>query len=443
MKRIMILAACAAVIWGAAAQTDTLPATWTLDDCIAWAKQENISLRRNRVSVERARISEKDARGNRLPTVSFSTSQSFNNRPFLSNSMTVNGSQVMTSSNKNSYSGNYGVSASMPLYDGGQISNNIKLQQINTQIAELTVDQSSLSLEEDVIRMYVQILYAQETVKQDSEQIVLAEQQLARSQALFKAGLLNRADVAQMESQLAKDQYQKVADETTLAQYQLQLKQLMELDGDAPLVLADRQREDNVLAPLPTKMSVYEAALASRPEVKAQQLAMDRSDIDVKIAQASGKPTINANAGMSTYNNSSGGNMFTQLKDQWSNSLGVSLSLPIWDHGKTKNAVATARLEKETAYLDLLDTQKALWKTIEDYWLQASTAQQRYVAAQTKVQAAQTGYDLTSEQFRLGMKNILELLTDKTTLSTSTQQMLQAKYMAMLNRSLLDLYARD
>ena len=135
--------------------------------------------------------------------------------------------------------------------------------------------------------------------------------------------------------------------------------------------------------------------------------------------------------------------MFTQLKDQWTNSQGVSLRLPIWDHGKTKNAVATARLEKETAYLDLLDTQKALWKTIEDYWLQASTAQQRYVAAQTKVQAAQTGYDLTSEQFRLGMKNILEVLTDKTTLSTSTQQMLQAKYMAMLNRSLLDLYARD
>lgn len=442
MKKLLI-ATLTVLCWIAAQADDTplvRPSVWTLEDCIRWAKQENITVKRGRVSVEQQRINIDDARSNRLPTVSFSTNQGLSYQPFRANSMTINGSQVTTNTHKASYSGSYGVSASMPLYDGGQTANNIKLQELNSQIAELVVDQTLLSIEESITKIYVQILYAIEAIKQDEEQIVLAQQQLERAQALFKAGLLNKADVSQMESQLANDQYQKVADETSLAGYQLQLKQLLELDGDYELNLADPELTAEVLAPLPSKMEIYQSALLTRPEIKSQLLAIDRSDLDVKIAQANSRPTVNANAGISTSNNSGGGNMFTQLKDQWNNSVGVSLNLPIWDHGKTKNAVAKAKLERESAELDLIDTQKALWKTIEDYWLQAYSAQQRYKAALAKMEAARTSYELTSEQFRLGLKNILELTTDKTTYSASTQQMLQAKYMALLNIAMLHYY---
>lgn len=443
MKKL-IIATMLILSLGAMAQTSdslmTKPAAWTLEDCIRWAKQENISVKRGRVSVEQQRIAIEDARGNRLPTVSFSTSQGVSYQPFRANSLSVNGSQVTTNVHKAGYNGNYGLSASMPLYDGGQTTNNIKLQELNTQIAELAVHQTLLSIEENITKLYVQILYAQESLKMDDEQIALAQQQLDRAKALFKAGMLNKADVSQMESQLANDQYQKVADETSLADYKLQLKQLMELDGDYDLVLADPELASEVLAPLPGKADVYQAALIYRPEIRSSQLAIDRSDLDVKIAEAQGKPSINANAGINTSNNTGGGNMFTQLKDQWNNSLGVSLNLPVWDHGKTKNAVARAKLERETAELDLIDTQKALWKTIENYWLQAYSSQQRYIAAKAKADAARTSYELTSEQFRLGLKNIIELTTDKTTYSASQQQMLQAKYMALLNIAMLHYY---
>ncbi len=443
MKKL-IIATMLILSLGAMAQTSdslmTKPAAWTLEDCIRWAKQENISVKRGRVSVEQQRIAIEDARGNRLPTVSFSTSQGVSYQPFRANSLSVNGSQVTTNVHKAGYNGNYGLSASMPLYDGGQTTNNIKLQELNTQIAELAVHQTLLSIEENITKLYVQILYAQESLKMDDEQIALAQQQLDRAKALFKAGMLNKADVSQMESQLANDQYQKVADETSLADYKLQLKQLMELDGDYDLVLADPELASEVLAPLPGKADVYQAALIYRPEIRSSQLAIDRSDLDVKIAEAQGKPSINANAGINTSNNTGGGNMFTQLKDQWNNSLGVSLNLPVWDHGKTKNAVARAKLERETAELDLIDTQKSLWKTIENYWLQAYSSQQRYIAAKAKADAARTSYELTSEQFRLGLKNIIELTTDKTTYSASQQQMLQAKYMALLNIAMLHYY---
>ena len=416
------------------------PFTWTLQDCIDWAKQQNITIQRNKVNVRSLALDLENARNNRLPTVNFSSNQQVGYRPFQETHSSVIGSEVISSSNRTSYSGSYGVNASMSLYDGGQIKNNIKLAEINSQIAELNVLASELSIEEQITQLYVQILYSQDAVTQDDELIALGQVQLDRAKALKKAGLLNKADVSQLESQLAQDKYQKVADETTLDNYRLQLKQIMELDGDESLVLADPTLENDVLAELPSKQAVYQHAVENRPEIKAQQLAMDRTYIDEKIAEAGNKPNLSASAGINTSNMSGNGNMFNQLKNQWNNGIGVTLSIPIWDHGKTKNAVAKARLERETAYLDMVETQKTLWKTIENYWLQGRNNQQRYIAAKEKVDYCRQSYDLTSEQFRLGLKNIVELTQDKTNLSTAIQQMLRAKYEALLNMALLKYY---
>ena len=416
------------------------PYTWTLQDCIDWAKKQNITIQRNKVNVRTQALNLEDAKNNRLPTVNFSTNQQVGYRPFQETHSSVLGSEIISSNSRASYSGSYGVNASMSLYDGGQIKNNIRLAEINSQIAELNVLASELSIEEQITQLYVQILYSQDALTKDDELIALGQAQLDRAKALKKAGLLNKADVSQLESQLAQDKYQKVADETTLDNYRLQLKQIMELDGDESLELADPQLEADVLAELPDKQVVYQHAVESRPELKAQQLAMDRTYIDESIAEASGKPNVSASAGINTSNSTGNGNMFTQLKNQWNNGVGVTVSIPIWDHGKTKNAVARARLERESTYLDMVDTQKNLWKTIENYWLQARSNQQRYIAAKENVDYCRESYNLTSEQFRLGMKNIVELTQDKTNLSSATQQMLQAKYMALLNIAMLKYY---
>ena len=444
----IILAGCLGLMAGNAFAQDTpaatayteKPYTWTLQDCINWAKQQSVTVQRNKVRVRSSQIDVKDAKSNRLPTVEFSTYQNVSNRPFQENYSGVIGTEVVSFNNKNSYSGNYGVSASMNLYNGGQTKNNIRLAEINSQIAELQVQTSELSIEEQITQLYVQILYSQEAVKHDDELIALAEAQLEQARARKQAGLLNKADVSQFESQLAQDRYQKVADETALDGFRLQLKQLMELDGDDILQIADPTLENNVLAELPSKQQVYEHALSTRPELKVQQLAMDRTYIDEEIAKAGNRPVINANAGINTTNSSGSGNMFTQLKTQWNNGIGVSMSIPIWDHGRTKNAVARARLERETAYLDMVETQKNLWKSIENYWLQAHSNQQRYLAAQEKVNYCRESFNLTSEQFRLGLKNIVEVTQDKTNLSTAIQQMLRAKYEALLNMALLKYY---
>lgn len=416
------------------------PSVWTLQQCIDWAKSQNIDIRQKRLSVKEQELVLDDARKSRLPDIGFSSSQNVGFRPFRESSAIVSGDQVTTSSSKFSYNGSYGLNASMPLYDGGKIKNNTRLAEIDTQIAQLQLEKSELSIEESITQLYVQILYSLETIKQDKEQIELSQTQVDRAQEVYKAGLMSHVQVVQLETQLASDKYQLVADETQLANYKLQLKQLLELDGDETIEIVVPILDEDVLEPVPAKLDVYYAALMLRPEIKAQQLAMDRSDVNIELAKASMRPTISANAGMSTSNMSSNGNFFEQLYRQWNNSVGVSLNIPIYDHGKTKNAVARARIQKESAQLDLTNNQKALWKTIENYWLEANSAQQRYIAAKEKVRYARESVELTSEQFRLGIKNIIELQTDLTNLSQANQQMLQSKYMEILNVAMLKYY---
>ncbi len=420
--------------------TFTKPSVWTLQQCIDWAKAQNIDIRQKRLSVKEQELVLDDARKSRLPDVGFSSSQNVGFRPFRESSAIVSGDQITTSSSKFSYNGSYGLNASMPLYDGGKIKNNTRLAEIDTQIAQLQLEKSELSIEESITQLYVQILYCIETIKQDNEQIKLSQAQVDRAHDVYNAGLMSHVQVVQLETQLASDQYQLVADETQLANYKLQLKQLLELDGDETLEIVVPLLDEDVLAPVPAKLDVYYAALMLRPEIKAQQLAMDRSDVNIELAKASMRPTINANAGISTSNMTSNGNFFEQLYRQWNNSIGVSLNIPLYDHGKTKNAVARARIQKESAQLDLTNNQKALWKTIENYWLEANSAQQRYIAAKEKVRYARESVELTSEQFRLGIKNIIELQNDLTNLSQANQQMLQAKYMEILNVAMLKYY---
>ena len=107
---------------------------------------------------------------------------------------------------------------------------------------------------------------------------------------------------------------------------------------------------------------------------------------------------------------------------------------------KSQSAVQKARLQKQTSELDLQDQQKTLYKTIESLWLDANSAQQQYVAAAEKLRSTQTSYDLIQEQFNLGMKNTVELLTEKNNLLNAQQETLQAKYMAILNAQLLRFY---
>lgn len=447
VKRAIALPLCMAIALSVAAQQTTEQRTqqpWTLQSCIAYALKENITLRRNRINVESAAVDVRTARAALFPSLSFTTSQNLVNRPYQESSSIVSGTEILSSSSKTSYNGNYGLNASWTLYNGNKRLKTLEQERLNNRTAELDVATAENSIEESITQVYLQILYAHESVKTNESTLALAEAQGKRGRKLLASGSIAGSDLAQLEAQVSTDRYQLVTAQATLEEYKLQLKQLLELDGAVDMNLALTTPEDeSVLTLLPDKMDVYHSALAQRPEIEASKVGVQASILGIDIARAGYLPTLSLSAGIGTNNTS--GNDFTfaeQMKNGWNNSLGLTLSVPIFRNRQTKSAVEKARLQVQTSQLDLLDQQKTLFKTIESLWLDANSAQQRYVAASEQLRSTQTSYDLINEQYGLGMKNTVELLTANTSLLSARQEQLQAKYMALLNARLLERYSR-
>lgn len=416
---------------------------WSLQDCINYALEKNIKLQQDKIALEESDVDVKTAKASLFPSLSFNTGHNVINRPYQQNSSTVSGTEIISSDNKTTYNGNYSLSAQWTLWNGGRRLNNIKQQKTARDIASLSVSETENMLQEEITKLFVQILYADESVKINKSTLETSEANFKRGEELFKEGSISKADLAQLESQVGNDKYQLVTSESTLRNYKLQLKQLLELDGTDEMTLAlPTLSDEQVMKVLPSQADVYQTALTTRPEIQSGQLSIDNAKLSIKTAKAGYMPTISLSASSSsTTNSASTNNWAQQMKYGWNNMIGVSLSIPIFDNRQNKSNVQKAKLQYSNSQLNLATKQKELYSTVETLWLDALNAQQQYAAADTKLKSSQTSYDMVSEQFTLGMKNTVELLTEKNNLQSAQQQRLQAKYMAVLDRALLDFYA--
>ncbi len=429
----------------AVAQDSISTRVWDLASCIDYALEQNIQIKKDKIVMEESMIDTKTAKAALFPDLSFSTSHNVVNRPYSEQSSIIDGSNVISTSHKTNYNGNYGLNASWTLYNGSKRLNTIEQEKLNNRIAKLDVATSENSIQESITQTYVQILYAAEAVKVNENTLKVSEAQRDRGKELLAAGSIAKSDLAQLEAQCSTDKYQLVTAQATLQDYKLQLKQLLELDGEEEMQLALPQLVDaDVLSPLPGKSEVYKSALVLRPEIEASRLSVETSKLDIDIARSGYRPSISLSAGIGT--NHTTGSDFTfseQVKNGWNNSIGVTLSVPIFNNRQTKSSIQKAKLQQQSSQLELQNQQKTLFKTIEGLWLDANSAQQQYAAATEKLRSTQTSFDLVSEQFNLGMKNTVDLLTEKNNLLSAQQEQLQAKYMAILNAKLLHFYAGD
>ena len=416
---------------------------WTLTECIDYALQNNITLQQAKLQKQSATEERKQAKAALLPSLSASTSQSFGYRPWLENGVaTVTNGTVNSKVNKTYYNGSYGINAQWTVWNGNQNRNQVKLGEVSEQQAELQTETTANNIQERIAQLYVQILYMNEAVEVNKQSLETSKRNEQRGKEMVEVGKMAKADLAQLTAQRAADEYTIVEAESNIANYKLQLKQLLELTGDEAfdiemLTAGDEQ----ALAEIPALSTVYETALGGRPEIKNAQLGLKQSDIQMNIAKAGAMPTISINGGVDTSTASmSSQNWDKQIKTNFDASVGASVSVPLFDNRKTKTAVNKARIQREQAQLELLDQQKQLYATIEGYWLDAETNQQKFKTALTTVESEQASYDLLEEQFRLGLKNIVELMTGKDRLLSSQQNKLQAKYTTILNRQLLRFY---
>ncbi len=418
-------------------------AQWTIQQCIDHAMKNNITLQKARLENKSAQEDVKGAKGALLPTVSASTNHSLGYQPWKDAGMTtVTNGTVNTKIDKTYYNGSYGVNAQWTVWNGNRNYNTLKQNKLTAEQAELQAEVTANNIIEQIAQLYVQILYLTEAVKVSEQSLETSKKNEERGQEMLEVGKMSRADVAQLSAQRASDEYNIVESRANISKNKLQLKQLLELDQTTDFdIVVPPTTDDMVLGEIPSLSDVYNQALLQRPEIKNSNIAVESSELSIKNAKAGALPTVNLTGGVGTNTNSLSGNGFgTQLKTNFDASAGVSVSVPIFDGRQTKTNVNKARIRREQALLDLQDQHKQLYQTIENYWLDAVTNQQKYLAAVLTEKSEQESYDLLSEQFRLGLKNIVELMAGKDRLLVAQQSKLQSKYLTILAQQMLKFY---
>ena len=416
---------------------------WTLQECIDYAMANNITLQQSKLKKESATEELKGAKAALLPTLSASTNQSLGYQPWKDTGMSyVTNGTVNTKVDKTSYNGSYSLSGQWTVWNGNRNINTIKLDQLSEEQAELSTKETANSIQERIAQIYAQILYLAENVKVNEQMLETSKKNEERGQEMLSVGKMSKADVAQLSAQRANDEYTIVEAQSQLMNYELQLKQLLEITDEERFQVAIPEiTDEQVLAQIPELQTVYEQALMSRPEIERSQLAIKSSGVNVALAKAGWMPSVNLTGGITTSTNSLSGNGWgDQMKSNMNTSLGVGVTVPIYDGRSTKTSVNKAKIQQLQAQLDLQDQQKTLYSNIQQFWLNAWTNQQKYQAAKSSVESAQQSYDLLSEQFRLGLKNIVELMAGKDNLLSQQQSQLQSKYLALYNQQMLEFY---
>lgn len=414
------------------AQTPDTLRLWTLHDCLNYALEHNIQVKKSRVAYLSGREDTQQAKAQLFPSLAGSVTQGYVNYP-------ASGAE-----RNNSYSGNYSVNANWTVFDGGKRYQTIKQQKIQNEVDELGIEQSEDDIQISLVETYMQAMYATEAVRISENTVEVSKAQRDRAVGLLEAGSISKVDLAQLESQYSTDKYQLVVARTNLANYTLQLKQLLEMDITDELQLAPPALSDkDVLVPLPDKQRIYATSLAVMPEVKSSQLSIAMAELEKKKAWAGFLPSFSLGAGIGTGHLSGTDYTFgSQVWNKFNESFSLTLSIPIFSNREHKTAYNKARLAVTTSQLDLLNTQKQLLKTVEGIYLDATSAQQQYTSATERLAYTEESYKLTEEQFFLGMKNTVELLTEKNNWLTAQQEVLQSKYRTIMSIQLLNIYQK-
>jgi outer membrane protein len=443
MKKILIGAMTLVLTASVTAQAKT----WTLQECIEYAMQHNITLQRAKLQQQSAKEDVSQSKAALLPSLNASTSHNLGYRPWQSSGITtVTNGTVNTKVDKTSYNGSYGLNASWTVWNGNRNRNQVKLNKLSEEQAELQIQETANSIQEKIAQLYVQILYLEEAVKVNEESLKTSKTNEDRGREMVEVGKMSKADLAQLTAQRSTDEYNIVSAQTQVRNYKLQLKQLLEITGEEEFDIATpaiiQTTDELALEEVPSLASVYEQALATRPEIQSAEMAVKSSDVSIDIAKAGRMPTVSLQASASASTNSLANNGWgDQMKSNFNSGAGVSVSVPIFDQRQTKTNVNKARIQRESNLLALQDQQKQLYQTIENYWLDATNNQQKFRAAKVTVESEQQSYDLLQEKFNVGLTNIVELMSGKDRLLVAAQNCLQSKYVTILNLQMLKFYA--
>jgi len=418
------------------AQGETQPAsaTWSFEDCVAYALENNITVKNAALDQKIAEVDYNQSKSARLPNLFGTASQNFSN----GNSIDPITSDYVTDQ---IHSTNVGISSSLTLFQGNQLNNKIEQNKLLLQQSVLQEEVEKNSIVLNLLETYLQALYSKESIRIAENDLAASEKEVARAKARLDAETITLGDYTEAQSQAATKRYEVIAAKNTYEQYIIELKQLLELPPGQTLDIVPVADNPALLILNTNSLDVYYSALDFMPELEASNLTIKSSQKELDIAKGAYMPTLALNGSLGSGYTSINSNAFSDQFDvNFNQRLGLTLSIPIFNRNQTKSAVQTATINIEKAYLQKQNTEKEIYKKVQVAYQNALSAQEQLAAAQVSEESARQSYVLAQKKYELGDLSTTDLVISQNTYTNAQQNYLQAKYLNILYYQLLQFY---
>ena len=432
MKRITILVTVLLAGLSARAQTDA----WTLSDCIAYALDHNLTVQQSELAVEQRDVELSTAKARRLPAFSASASENLS----FGRGLTADN----TYSNSNTTSTSFSLGGDLPIFQGFDITNGIKLGQLNLAAATADLEKARDDIRVAVAQAYLQILYNQELLRVAREQAAHDEQLLEQIKERLGAGKVSAAEVSAQQATLAQSRQSEIQAEGNLRISVLELTQLLELPSPEGFSIVTPEVGDPSKILLMRPEAIYEEAVTVKPSVEAARLNVGYAELGIARAKGAYLPTISLSGGLGSnyYTNSkySSASFGEQLKNNFSQYLGLSMNVPIFQRFNVRNNVRNAQLNLKGQQIQFESVKKALYKEIQQAYYNAVTAQARYEGSRESAESAREHYELTEEKYRVGKAGVADYNDARNNWLRAESEHIQARYECLYQARLLDFY---
>lgn len=418
---------------------------WTLEECVAHAMKNNVSIKQIELDNKLAAIDEKDAFGSFLPTFNASASHSWNIglNTNITTGLLENQTTQFTS---------VGATAGVDIFKGLQNQNRFR----RSKLAVISSQYQHLKMEEDValnvVNAYLQILFNKENHKVQIQQFEADSLQLVRSEALVDAGMIPSGDLYDMKATLATGKQRIIQAEYALIVSKMSLAQLLQMEDFKDFDIADVEYEFQANSIFfETPESIYQKAKQERTELKIAENNVKIAEKDVDIAKGARMPSLvgfysfSSRVSYANVPNGLGGVMspppfFEQLDMFKGHNFGLQLNIPIFNGFSVRNNVKRSKVNLEKNILALEQTELDLERNIYTAYADAKGAMETFLATREMLKAREEAFRYITERYENGMATAFDYNQSQTLLVNTQSDLLRTKYDYLFRTRILEFY---
>jgi len=452
-------------------ETNAQVKPWTLKECIDTAIVKNILLNQTQLTSKLNEINYDQAKANRYPDFSVTDGQSFN----FGNSVNLYNDQ---STRQNISSNNVALNGNITLYNGYQLKNTIKQSKYIYDAGNFDVEKIKNDITLDVVADFFQVLYSYKALEIARNQLSGTLTQVERTQKFVDAGKLAEGNLLQIQSQLATDKASVVSTENQLQLAKVTLMQLMNMPVIDNFEVDSISTKEPSFVNINSTADIYKTSEGIMPEIKSAELKTKADETEIKIAQAISLPKLSLGGSLKTAY-SSGSNLFSttttyqqedigylqsnpadqvlglipvtvtqkqnypfssQFKDNFSQGISLSLTIPVFTNYQAKYGIAKAKINLQNSQLIEQSVRDQLRKLIEQAYTDLIAAVKDYSAAQEILKSEQRSYSDLEKKYNLGLSTATDFLIEKNNYVKAQLSVIQSKFSYIFKSKIVDFY---